>query len=392
MRQRYFAIASAWAWALWSYGTRRCVPWTVIICGYQRASIRLTKRMPAPEDILVGLAEIANSRRVLAIVWHVYFAMLAAGLAVGMRPTKSISGVFLALPLFSVGILAWLAGNPFNGTVFILAAAILISIALRFPRTPIKMGSRWMVISGALMFIFGWAYPHFLDASSYLVYVYSAPTGLIPCPTLSIIIGSTLIVDGLGSRAWSLVLGATGIFYGAFGAFVLGVTLDLVLLICAALLTGMVLVSGSGRLGQSDMATALKAGIAYFMIVFAAGFALGTLRVLALAPHLGSFLATVIELPVMLAVSWFACRWIVGKLSVPRKPILRLVMGGFAFSLLIAGELALGIVVFWRTPFQSLENYRTVEGSLGLLAQIAFGAFPIVQMRLTDEMTPPAPA
>lgn len=200
--------------------------------------------MPAPEDILVGLAEIANSRREFAIIWHVYFAILAAVLAVGMRPTKSISGVLLVLPLFSVGFLAWRTGNPFNGTVFILAGAILSVIALRFSRTPIEIGSRWMVSAGALMFIFGWTYPHFLDTSSYVPYVYAAPTGLIPCPTLSIIIGSTLIVDGLGSGAWSLVLGATGVFYGVFGAFVLGVTLDLVLLICAALLIGMVLVPG----------------------------------------------------------------------------------------------------------------------------------------------------
>ena len=127
------------------------------------------------------------------------------------------------------------------------------------------------------------------------------------------------------------------------------------------------------------MATALKAGIAYFVLVFAAGVVLGTLRVLALAPHLGSFRATVIELPVMLAVSWLACRWIVDRFSVSPKPIPRLIMGGFAFVLLIAGELALGIVVFGRTSFQTIETYRTAEGSLGLLAQIAFAAFPIVQ-------------
>jgi hypothetical protein len=127
------------------------------------------------------------------------------------------------------------------------------------------------------------------------------------------------------------------------------------------------------------VATALKAGMAYFVLVFAAGFVLGTLRVLALAPHLGSFLATVIELPVMLAVSWLACRWIVDRFSVSPKPIPRLIMGGCAFALLIAGELALGIVVFGRTSFQIVETYRTAEGSLGLLAQIAFAAFPIVQ-------------
>jgi hypothetical protein len=36
-----------------------------------------------------------------------------------------------------------------------------------------------------------------------------------------------LILDGLGSRAWPLVLAATSAFYGAFGAACLGVTIDL---------------------------------------------------------------------------------------------------------------------------------------------------------------------
>ena len=52
------------------------------------------------------------------------------------------------------------------------------------------------------------------------------PTGLVPCPTLSIVIGLALIVEGLDSRIWTSVLvGATGVFYGIFGAVRLGVTI-----------------------------------------------------------------------------------------------------------------------------------------------------------------------
>jgi drug/metabolite transporter (DMT)-like permease len=72
--------------------------------------------------------------------------------------------------------------------------------------------------------------------SSLLPYLYSAPTGLIPCPTLSIVIGLAVALRGLGSRTWSLVLCATAIFYGVYGAAHLGVTLDWVLLLGALML------------------------------------------------------------------------------------------------------------------------------------------------------------
>lgn len=58
------------------------------------------------------------------------------------------------------------------------------------------------------------------------------------------------------------------------------------------------------------MMRAALAGLAYFTLVFAAGFGLGTLRVLALAPILGEGGAVLLELPIILAIAWMACRWI----------------------------------------------------------------------------------
>lgn len=67
-------------------------------------------------------------------------------------------------------------------------------------------------------------------------------TGLVPCPTLSIVIGLALMVGGFGSTAWSLVLGATGIFYGALGAARLGVTIDWVLMAGALMISSVALI------------------------------------------------------------------------------------------------------------------------------------------------------
>ena len=191
--------------------------------------------MPTPEQIMNGLHQIANQWQFLAVLWHLYFGVLALGLAWGQRPSKRIGGILLAIPLLSVSVLAWMSANPFNGTVFAVVGLALGIMAMRLPNEPINLAPTWAVGAGTLMLVFGWIYPHFLDTTLFITYLYAAPAGLIPCPTLSIVIGLCLIVSGLDSRAWSIVLGATGIFYSLFGAFRLGVTIDLVLLIGALL-------------------------------------------------------------------------------------------------------------------------------------------------------------
>lgn len=189
--------------------------------------------MPAPESILNGLSSIANQWWLLAAVWHAYFAVLIAGLILGVRPSKRVAGVLLALPLLSVSILAWTATNPFNGMLLGLAGLALIVLAFRLPDERIQIAPLWVVVAGALMFVFGWVYPHFLDTFPLAAYLVAAPVGLVPCPTLSIVIGLALIAGGLDSRLWSSVLAATGLFYGLFGALRLGVTIDIVLLLGA---------------------------------------------------------------------------------------------------------------------------------------------------------------
>jgi hypothetical protein len=189
--------------------------------------------MPAPESILNGLSTIANQWWLLATAWHAYFAVLIVGLILGVRPSKRVAGVLLALPLLSVSILAWTAANPFNGALLCLVGLALIVLAFRLPHERIQIAPSWMVVAGALMFAFGWVYPHFLDTFPPAAYLVAAPTGLVPCPTLSIVIGLALIVGGLDSRLWTSVLAGTGLFYGLFGALRLGVSIDIVLLLGA---------------------------------------------------------------------------------------------------------------------------------------------------------------
>jgi hypothetical protein len=125
----------------------------------------------------------------------------------------------------------------------------------------------------------------------------------------------------------------------------------------------------------------VTAAALYFGVVFALGFILGALRTLALAgaPEISRLQAVLVELPVMLAASWFACAYVVRRFSVPATVVARMGMGGGAFILLAFAELMLAIGLVGLTPAQHFESYRESSHALGLLAQIAFGLFPLIQ-------------
>jgi hypothetical protein len=182
--------------------------------------------MPTPNEILAGLRDLANGWSALALAWHIYFGALVGGLVLGLRPSKRTVGLLLAIPLLSVGGLAGWSGNPFNAILFILAGLVLAFIALAFSSESVKVASGSAFFVGVLLVGFGWVYPHFLMASSVWQYLYLSPLGVIPCPTISALVGLTLILGGLGSRSWSLVLSMFGIFYGLVGAAGLGVQID----------------------------------------------------------------------------------------------------------------------------------------------------------------------
>ena len=127
------------------------------------------------------------------------------------------------------------------------------------------------------------------------------------------------------------------------------------------------------------MAQAVRAGSVYFAIVFAAGFLLGTLRVFVLVPRLGETAAVLVELPVMLALCWFASRRIVAAFDVGPRASARLAMGGLAFALLMSLEVGLSLLVFRQSLTEFLAHYAAPAGLAGLAAQALFGLIPLLQ-------------
>lgn len=123
----------------------------------------------------------------------------------------------------------------------------------------------------------------------------------------------------------------------------------------------------------------IRAGAAYFAIVFAIGFVLGTVRVLLLAPSFGVFTATMLEAPIMLAASWIVCGRVVRWFAVEPQIPARLLMGLWALVLLFGAEVLLGLYGFGRSLAEQFVAIGESAGLVGLASQLAFAIFPVLR-------------
>lgn len=123
------------------------------------------------------------------------------------------------------------------------------------------------------------------------------------------------------------------------------------------------------------------AGVVYTIAVFAVGFALGTVRVLWLAPRIGPLLAVAVETPIMLWASWKISYWCCSRYSLSTAVSARVAMGLVAFALLMLLELATSRFVFGNSWSGYLDSFKSTAALIGLAAQIAFAAIPAIQGR-----------
>jgi hypothetical protein len=97
----------------------------------------------------------------------------------------------------------------------------------------------------------------------------------------------------------------------------------------------------------------VRAGLLYFALTFGTGFLLGPVRILWLVPRVGTRVAELLELPVMVFICWLAARWVTRRLAVPPQTGPRLAMGVLAGALLLAAEFSLVL----RMRGMTLEEY-----------------------------------
>lgn len=119
------------------------------------------------------------------------------------------------------------------------------------------------------------------------------------------------------------------------------------------------------------------AGAAYFGLVFAAGFALGTIRTLFLLPALGALPAVALEMPIILTICWVAAGWVTRRW--PMGAMARLAVGLLAFALLMAAEVGVSLYGLGRSWAGHLAHYHSLAGALGLAGQGAFAVFPLLR-------------
>ncbi len=131
----------------------------------------------------------------------------------------------------------------------------------------------------------------------------------------------------------------------------------------------------------SGPATLLRAALAYFGVVFAFAFVLGIVRTLLLAPMIGDMAAVLVELPIVLTISWIAAgrilrRWrLTGAKAGPR-----LAVGGLAFVFLMLAEFLLSRAI-GQGGAAWAASLMTPPGMVGLAGQILFALIPLARPR-----------
>lgn len=128
-------------------------------------------------------------------------------------------------------------------------------------------------------------------------------------------------------------------------------------------------------------AQSIKAGLAYFALVFGAGFVLGVLRVSFLVPRFGERIAELGEMPLMLAVIVIAARFIMRRFAVPFSMAARIGTGLLALCLLLAAELLLAVVVQDRSLADYVASRDPVSGSVYLAMLVLFALMPTLVWR-----------
>lgn len=131
-----------------------------------------------------------------------------------------------------------------------------------------------------------------------------------------------------------------------------------------------------GRDERSEAGAVAAAAVLYFAVVFAVGFVLGTVRVLLVVPVLGERPAELIELPVMIAASYFAAGWVLRRSSRVLSFAGAALAGVLALALLVATELTLVLLLRGITLSRYLAERDRVAGIAYLAALLIFGALP----------------
>ena len=119
-----------------------------------------------------------------------------------------------------------------------------------------------------------------------------------------------------------------------------------------------------------------RCAAAYFALVFAAGFALGSVRVPLLVPRLGERWAELAEMPLMFVAIFLAAGHVVrrygGRVAAREWPV----VGIMALAFMVVAELLLAVMLAGRGVGEYIAGRDPVSGSVYVGMLLVFAAMP----------------
>ena len=125
----------------------------------------------------------------------------------------------------------------------------------------------------------------------------------------------------------------------------------------------------------------VKAGILYFVLVFAAGWVMGPIREFWLIPRIGQRAGLLTEIPLMVLAMIFAAWWTIRRLRVRSSITTRAAMGLVALALLLIAEAA-GVRWVRHLSWEAyMARFDLLTGSITALSFLLYAAMPMLVKR-----------
>ena len=132
--------------------------------------------------------------------------------------------------------------------------------------------------------------------------------------------------------------------------------------------------------------TIVKPALLYFAVVFAMGFALGTIRVLLVVPLVGERTAELAEMPLMLGVIVLAARWVV-RVWLPDRSFARtLAVGLSAAGLVLLADVGVGVGMRGMTLGQIFLERDPIAGAAYYVGLLVFALMPLLLSQVYKEL------
>jgi hypothetical protein len=122
----------------------------------------------------------------------------------------------------------------------------------------------------------------------------------------------------------------------------------------------------------------LSAVALYFVVVFVAGFLLGSVRVFWLEPRMEKALAVLCETPFLLLAMVLAARWVTERfrMTADRTSLVAIGVGALVLQQII--DLSLGAALRGLTLVEQLQNFETPAGAIYAVLLPLFAAMPLL--------------